>query len=201
MFDSITGTVVRIDPVGVVLAAGGIGYRLQAPLRTLRSLPESGEATLYSHLVVKDDALRLYGFQTPFERDLFLKIMSVSGIGAATALHLLSEITPEQFLDAVAREKIAVLQAVKGVGARTAKRLVLELKDKVEWAGLVPSEEGAAGLPQGALESNLGKDLVSALHALGYPRSAAREAASRALANHPELEDLESLLKAALGSM
>ena len=77
MFDSITGTVVRKDADAVVLAAGGIGYRLLAPLRTLERLPGDGEITLYSHLAVKDDSIQLYGFETPLERDLFLKILCV----------------------------------------------------------------------------------------------------------------------------
>ena len=201
MFDSITGTLIRIDPGRAVLTAGGIGYAIKAPLRTLESLTEGTETTLYCHLAVKDDSLKLYGFQTPYERDLFLKIMGVSGIGGQTALNLLSEIPPVNFLEALAKEKVAYLQRVKGIGARTAKRLILELKDKLEWAGLVSPEEMSAGLPVGALESELGKDLVAALTALGYPKGSARDGASRALASNPELDSLEALLKAALRSM
>ena len=101
----------------------------------------------------------------------------------------------------MAREKVAFLQSVKGIGARTAKRLILELKDKLEWTDQYTPETDAAGRPVGAVESDLGKDLVAALTALGYPKAAARDAASKALASHPDLDSLETLLRAALGSM
>ena len=197
MFDSITGVLVRKDAAGVVVSAGGLGYRLGIPQRILESLPEDGEITLYTHLAVKDDSLKLYGFPTPGERDLFLKIMSVSGIGAATALNLLSQILPHEFLRAVAEENAALLQSVKKVGARTAKRLILELKGKVELEGFAAEEGGPP--PAGA--SDLGKDLVAALQRLGYPRPAARDAATKALADHPQSDDLEHLLKSALSSL
>ena len=197
MFDSITGTVVRKDADAVVLAAGGIGYRLLAPLRTLERLPGDGEITLYSHLAVKDDSIQLYGFETPLERDLFLKILCVNGVGARTALSLLSRFPPRELVEILAGEGISRLQAVKGVGARTAKRLVLELKGKVEWALGLPSGE-TTDHPVGAREDRLGEDLVAALLALGYPRAPSREAALRALAENPGADDLEKLIKTAL---
>lgn len=197
MFDSITGVLVRMDAAGVVVSAGGLGYRLGIPQRILDPLPEGGEITLYTHLAVKDDSLKLYGFPTPEERDLFLKIMGVSGIGAATALNLLSQIPPREFLRAVAEENAPLLQSVKKVGARTAKRLILELKGKVELEGFAAEEGG----PPSTGDPDLGKDLVAALQRLGYPRPAARDAAAKALADHPQSDDLEHLLKSALSSL
>jgi Holliday junction DNA helicase RuvA len=197
MYDSITGTLVCKDAAGVVVSAGGLGYRLGIPQRIQDRLPENGEITLYTHLAVKDDSLKLYGFPTPGERDLFLKIMSVSGIGAATALNLLSQIPPREFLRAVAEENAALMQSVKKVGARTAKRLIVELKGKVELEGFAPEEGGP--LPAG--NKDLGQDLVAALQSLGYPRPAARDAATKALASNPQSEDLEQLLKSALSSL
>jgi Holliday junction DNA helicase RuvA len=201
MFDSITGTVVRKDPQGLVLSVQGIGYQLAVPLRSLRALPEEGEITLYTHLAVKDDSLRLYGFQTPFERDLFLKIQGVSGIGPSTAMAFLSEIPPRKLGEAVALENLSLLQSIKGVGVRTAKRLVLELKDKIAWEGLAPEDGAAPPAKEATAGGNLATDLVAALQALGYPRNAARDAASRALAARPDTEDLEELIKTALRSM
>lgn len=198
MFDFISGTLIRKDAGGVVVSLGGMGYHLSVPQRTLSELPDSGEVTLYSHLVVKEDSLRLFGFQTPLERDLFLKIMSVSGIGAALALSLLSEITPRQFADGVARENIALFQRVKGIGARTAKRLVLELKDKMEWMEALAHVPEAEGILDGAPLGDKAQDLVAALLALGFPRLAARDAAAKALSANSEDESLENLIKAAL---
>ncbi|MHC4941884.1 MAG: Holliday junction branch migration protein RuvA [Planctomycetota bacterium] len=202
MFDSITGTLVRKDPGGVVVSVGGVGYALHVPLRTWQHLPPDEEITLYCHLAVRDDSMQLYGFQHPAERDLFLKIMSVSGVGAATALNVLSDITPREFLEAIARENVTLLQRVKKIGARTAKRLVLELKGKLDLEGMaISSESDSSGIPQALEESKTACDLIAALLALGYPRAAAREAASKALASHPDEEKLESLLRSALRQM
>jgi len=198
MIDSIRGVLARKEKGMAVLALGGIGYALQVPARTLAVLPLGEEAVLYTHLCVREDSLHLYGFATPFERALFRKIMGVTGIGAALAMNLLSELTPEQFLNAVAKENTAILQGVKKVGARTAKRLVLELKGKLDLLG-APSPAGEIEVPlHGAESSNLGQDLFSALMALGYPRNAAKEAAAKALAAHPGEDDLEILLRTAL---
>jgi len=178
--------------------AGGLGYRLNAPLRTIDQISINEEVTLYTHLLVKDDSLKLYGFKTPFERDLFLKITSVSGVGAATALLLLSKIPPKQFMDAVNRENSALLQSVKGIGVRTAKRLILDLKGKIEWTGQVDEEGKDIASEEPAPSTELSHDLMSALLSLGYPRAMATEAASRALTTHPETDDLEILIKTAL---
>jgi Holliday junction DNA helicase RuvA len=199
MFDSLTGTLVRKDPGSVVLAVGGVGYALNVPLRTWESVPPDEEITLYCHLAVRDDSMLIYGFQSPSERNLFLKIMSVGGVGAATALNLLSDMTPREFLEAIAQENVALLQRVKKIGARTAKRLVLELKGKLDLEGMaVAADVESPGLPQGLDESGIGGDLIAALQALGYPRGSAREAASRALADHPDEKKLENLLRVAL---
>ncbi len=200
MFDSITGTLVRKDPRGVILSAGGIGYTLLTPKSTLSALPDGGEMTLYCHLAVRDDSMKLYGFLTPIERDLFLKIMSVGGIGAALALNLLSDIPPKKFLKAIATEQLAILQGVKGIGSRTAKRMVIELKGKLDFAGVegLGDVEESAGLDR---EGRLGRDLLAALQALGYPRAAARDAAAKALSDHPESDNLEFLIRAALTAL
>jgi Holliday junction DNA helicase RuvA len=201
MFDSITGALVRKDPGGVVIAAQGIGYRLNIPTRTLNALPEEGETTLYCFVIIKDDTLQLFGFQTPYERDLFTKIKTVGGIGAATALNLLSEIPPNRFLEAVAKENLALLQSVKGVGLRTAKRLVLELKDKIPWPDLPLEGTELAEPGEGPTATKTSRDLLAALQALGYPRTQAAEAASKALAACPETDKLELLIKTALRSL
>lgn len=198
MFDSITGPLVRKDTGGVVITAGGLGYRLQAPERTIDQLSLNAEATLYTHLMVKDDSIKLYGFKTPQERDLFLKIMSVSGVGAATGLLLLSKIPPDQFLEAISREQAHLLQSVKGIGVRTAKRLILDLKGKLDWAGFgMDADEPQLESPD-ERPKELAQDLVAALCALGYPKSTAKDAASRALMARPESEDLQDLIKTAL---
>ena len=124
----------------VVLLTAGIGYRLAVSAETLRRVPAVGATvTLHSHLVVRDDALALYGFATEQERDLFLALIGVQSVGPKVALAVLSGGSPRELVAALASADVARLQAVPGIGKRTAERIVVELREKV--AGAV----GAAG--------------------------------------------------------
>ena len=116
----------------VVVLAGGVGYRLAVSAETLRQVPAVGRnVTLHSHLVVRDDALALYGFATEQERDLFLALIGVQSVGPKVALAVLSGGSPRELLTAVASGDVARLQAVPGIGKRTAERIVVELREKV----------------------------------------------------------------------
>jgi Holliday junction DNA helicase RuvA len=116
----------------VVVACGGVGYRLAVSAETLRQVARVGErATLHTHLIVRDDALQLYGFAAEEERDLFLLLLGVQGVGPKMALAVLSGGPPRELLSAVAGGDVARLQAVPGIGKRTAERIVVELREKV----------------------------------------------------------------------
>jgi len=116
----------------VVIACGGVGYRLAVSAETLRHIPRVGkEATVHTHLIVRDDALLLYGFATEEERDLFLMLISVQAVGPKMALAVLSGGPPREVLGAVAAGDTARLQAAPGIGKRTAERIVVELREKV----------------------------------------------------------------------
>ncbi len=129
----------RADHV-VVLTASGVGYRLAVSAETLRHVPALGKpVTLHSHLVVRDDALALYGFFSEEERDLFLALIGVQSVGPKVALAVLSGGTPRELVSALASGDVARLQAVPGIGKRTAERIVVELREKVGGAG--PEEE------------------------------------------------------------
>jgi holliday junction DNA helicase RuvA len=123
----------------VVVSCGGVGYRLAVSAETLRHVPRVGESTtLFSHLIVRDDALLLYGFATEEERDLFLLLLGVQSVGPKMALAVLSGGPPRELLSAVASGDTARLQAVPGIGKRTAERIVVELREKV---GAAASED------------------------------------------------------------
>jgi Holliday junction DNA helicase RuvA len=123
----------------VVVSCGGVGYRLAVSAETLRHVPRVGEGvTLHSHLIARDDALLLYGFATEQERDLFLLLIGVQGVGPKMALAVLSGGPPRELLSAVAGGDVARLQSVPGIGKRTAERIVVELREKV---GAAPGEE------------------------------------------------------------
>ena len=116
----------------VVVECGGVGYRLSVSAQTLSVVPAIGQpVTLHSHLVVRDDALQLYGFATEEERDLFLMLLAVQSVGPKVALAVLSGAPPRALLAAVAAGDVATLQAAPGVGKRTAERIIVELREKV----------------------------------------------------------------------
>ncbi len=122
----------------VVVSCGGVGYRLAVSAETLRHVPRVGESvSLHSHLIVREDALALHGFATEEERDLFLLLIGVQGVGPKVALAVLSGGPPRELLAAVAAGDTARLQAVPGIGKRTAERIVVELREKV---GAAPDE-------------------------------------------------------------
>jgi Holliday junction DNA helicase RuvA len=132
MIASVRGEVLVRRPDHVVIESGGVGYRLAVSAETLRSVPARGkQATLHAHLVLRDDSLSLYGFASEEERDLFLQLTSVSGIGPKVAIAILSGGTPRELLRAIATGDAKRFQAAPGVGKRTAERLIVELRERV----------------------------------------------------------------------
>ena len=132
MIASVRGDVLVRRPDHVVIETGGVGYRLSVSAETLKAVPAHGkQATLHAHLVVRDDALQLYGFATEEERDLFVHLNSVSGVGPKMAIAILSGGTPRELLKAIALGDHKRFQAAPGVGKRTAERVIVELREKV----------------------------------------------------------------------
>jgi holliday junction DNA helicase RuvA len=132
MIGLVRGEVVVRRPDHVVVLAGGVGYRLAVSAETLRHVPAAGqEATLHAHLIVRDDALNLYGFATEEERDLFLLLLGVQAVGPKVALAVLSGGPPRDLLRAIAAGDAPRFQAVPGIGKRTAERIIVELREKV----------------------------------------------------------------------
>jgi Holliday junction DNA helicase RuvA len=132
MIALVSGEVAVRRPDHVVVSCGGVGYRLAVSTETLRNVPAAGKpVTLHSHLIVRDDALQLYGFATEEERDLFLMLLGVQSVGPKVALAVLSGGSPRELLRALAAGDAARFQAVPGIGKRTAERIVVELREKV----------------------------------------------------------------------
>jgi Holliday junction DNA helicase RuvA len=135
----VRGEVAVRRPDHVVVLTGGIGYRLAVSAETLRHVPAAGKpVTLHAHLVMRDDAIVLFGFATEEERDLFLALIGVQSVGPKVALAVLSGGSPRELIKALASGDAARLQAVPGIGKRTAERIIVELREKV---GGVQSEE------------------------------------------------------------
>ncbi|QLG89090.1 Holliday junction branch migration protein RuvA [Chitinibacter bivalviorum] len=165
MIGRLTGKLLEKQPPQILLDVGGVGYEVDVPMSTFYVLPHLGEATtLFTHLVVREDAQLLYGFATREERNSFRTLIKVSGIGAKIALAVLSGMTADELALAVASEDIKRLSAVPGIGKKTAERLVLELRGKLATGGLVsmPGELPLATTPDDR------SDILNALLALGY---------------------------------
>jgi Holliday junction DNA helicase RuvA len=197
MYDHFRGTLTEKQPTRVVVSTGGVGYEMTVPLTTFESLPESGsEVVIHTHLHVREDSLRLYGFATPDERRFFRLLLDVSGIGPAVALSILSSTTWREFRDALLAEDVGRLTRMKGVGKKLAQRMVLELKDDIA------KEHTATGAPSagGAAPSSLRDDALNALVTLGFTRGQAQKAVDRILGGKEAPDDLGEIIRAALSA-
>ncbi|POZ63288.1 MULTISPECIES: Holliday junction branch migration protein RuvA [Chromobacterium] len=165
MIGRLSGKLIEKLPPQVVVDVGGVGYEVDVPMTTFYQLPALGQpCTLFTHLVVREDAHLLFGFASKDERQTFRQLIKVSGIGAKIALAILSGMTADELAIAVASEDIKRLSSVPGIGKKTAERLVLELRGKLATGGnlTVPG-----GLPFAATPDEK-SDIVNALLALGY---------------------------------
>ncbi|HEY1252777.1 MAG TPA: Holliday junction branch migration protein RuvA [Thermoanaerobaculia bacterium] len=168
MIGRLTGRLATKSPDQVLLEVGGVGYLVRIPLSTFYELPEQESPTsLWIHTHVREDALALYGFLTERERELFLLLLGVTGIGPRVALTVLSGIPPVELIDALRKQDVRRLVAIPGVGKKTAERMVLELAEK---AASLPGEEPARE-PTGVAAD----DVISALVNLGYRKGEAEK--------------------------
>lgn len=173
MIGRLQGMLLRKEPPALMLDVGGVGYELEAPMTTFYELPAVGErVTLYTHLVVREDAHLLYGFVREAQRRLFRELLKVNGVGPRVALAVLSGLSDEEFSRCVAEEDIARLTKVPGIGRKTAERLVIEMRDKLPKDIPLPASTTAAGP---VAPGDPVSEAVSALVALGYkPNEASR---------------------------
>ena len=161
MIGRLAGILLEKNPPEIVVDAGGVGYEVSVPMSTFYDLPAAGaKLALWTHLVVREDAQLLYGFLTQRERAIFRELIRIAGVGPRTALAVLSGMTTNELIEAVARQEAARLIKVPGIGKKTAERLLLELKGR-----LAPELDGARGEHA---RSPAGSDILRALIALGY---------------------------------
>ena len=174
MIGRLHGVLLRKEPPALLVDAGGVGYELEAPMTTFYDLPAVGETvTLYTHLVVRQDAHLLYGFVRESQRRLFRELLKVNGVGPRVALAVLSGLSDAEFSRCVVDEDIARLTKVPGIGRKTAERLVIELRDKLPRDIPMPGAPTAPAVPLSPGDPV--SEAVSALVSLGYkPNEASR---------------------------
>jgi Holliday junction DNA helicase RuvA len=183
MISFLRGRVHDKHPNRVTVDVGGVGYEVHVPLSTFYSVGDEGEDVslrVYTH--VREDALQLYGFLTDLERQLFERLIGISGIGPKLAIVVLSGMETRELLTAVQRADVARLTTIPGIGKKTAERIVLELKDRLTQIA-VPAAAGTAAPPSSA--DQLRTDLLSALLNLGYHRQQAEKAIDATVASNP----------------
>lgn len=190
MYEYIRGNIADISPAGVVIETGGIGYFINISLNTYSQLNGKKESKLFLHQIVRDDAHLLYGFSELNERELFRHLISVSGVGANTAIMMLSSLTADELRTAVTTENVATLKAVKGIGAKTAQRIILDLKDK-----LGKMSESSQILP--SPNNTIQNEALSALVMLGFAKKDTEKVVSKILRENPDAT-VESVIKQAL---
>ena len=182
MIGRLSGRLLAKHPPQVVVDAGGIGYEVDVPMSTFYNLPATGEAvTLYTHLVVREDAHTLYGFGTQEERAAFRQLIRIAGVGARTALAVLSGLSVADLAQAVAQQEPGRLTKVPGIGKKTAERLLLELRGKLAEASAPAGERSG--------------DVLNALLALGYSEKEARGAVQALAPGIPLAEAIRAALK------
>lgn len=188
MFEFFKGTIAKKTPAFLILDVNGVGYRFTISFSSYENFPEEGSsATVYSYLQVTDDDMRLFGFATEQERAFFRMLRSVSQVGPATAMSILSGSTVEKLAGAIIRKDESALKGIKGVGTKTAQRIIMELADDIKSFAAIADERMPESVPE------VFSDAVAALMSLGYKRAAAQKAVStayNALGPDTALEDL-----------
>jgi len=188
MIGRITGILIEKTPPQVLIDVRGVAYELDVPMSTFYNLPQTGaEVVLHTHLVVREDAHLLFGFGTTSERSAFRQILRISGVGARTALAVLSGLSVADLQNAVVAQDSGRLVKIPGIGRKTAERLLLELKDKLD----VPVTTSAVGSPPVSSAS----DVLNALLALGYSEKEATWAIKQVDAAAPVADAIRQSLK------
>jgi Holliday junction DNA helicase RuvA len=191
MYDFIKGHVAEKNPAYVVIENNGIGYLLNISLHTYSQVREDEHCKLFIHLIVKEDAMVLYGFADLEERDLFRLLISVSGVGANTARMILSALTPGEVSQAIVQDDSRLLQSIKGIGLKTAQRIIVDLKDKLS-RDLVPFQK------LGPEHNTKREEALSGLIILGFSKMVAEKALNKVIGAESSALSVEELIRHAL---
>jgi holliday junction DNA helicase RuvA len=194
MYAYLQGKFTFKNPAQVYVDVNGVGYEVNISLNTYAAIQNLPEGKLYTHLQVKEDGHTLFGFFDKGEKEIFIQLISVSGIGAATARMMLSHMKPDETARAIMQGNIKLLESIKGIGKKTAERLVLELRDKV---GKIVPDVNTITLTGNSLQ----QDALNALIALGISKPQAESALQKLNNTQPGINNLEELIKKALKSI
>ncbi len=189
MYEYLEGNVAESGPTHIVIDVKGIAYYLHCSIGTASNVKGKTQFKLFTHLVVKEDDMRLYGFSDSAEREIFRLLISVSGIGPNTAMVMLSSLSPAEIKHAVENENANLIQTIKGIGNKTAQRIIIELKDKMLKTNIKTTSNMVS------LNSNA-DEATSALQMLGFPKKRAEKILKQLFTDNPTLSSEEAVKKA-----
>lgn len=193
MITQLSGKLIEKNPTHVVIDCGGVGYEVNISLHTYEQLPKDENIKLFTYMQVREDAQTLYGFAEKVEREVFKKLISVSGIGANTARLMFSSLSPAEIIEAISTSDVDTIKSVKGIGAKTAQRVIVDLKDKVS--------EVNSSLENLTFSNNTNRtEALSALETLGYSKKQVEKVVARIVKMEPEAS-VEFILKQALKNL
>jgi len=194
MIAYIKGKIERKDPSFVNIDVNGVGYRILIPLTTYSAIKHLDSCMLHTYLHIKEDSHTLFGFYHENDKNLFLNLISINGVGPATAIMMLSSLSSEEIVNAILFEQVNTIQSVKGIGGKTAQRIILELKDKVGKEMLGKGSEQIINTQSNTIKN----EALSALVTLGINKNVAEKSLNAILRNSESDISLEELIKLAL---
>ena len=195
MIEYVRGELAELTPALAVIDCNGVGYAANISLNTYAAIQGKKACKLYIHEAIREDAHVLFGFADKQERELFLLLISVSGIGGNTARMILSALSPSELVNVISNENANLLKSVKGIGLKTAQRIIVELKDKLK-TGTVAASAGISSLSSSA-NAQIQDEAISALTMLGFPQAASQKVVLAILKEEPDAQ-VEKVIKLAL---
>lgn len=192
MIDYIKGEFAELNPTAVTLETNGIGYLINISLNTYTKLSGQKNTKLFIYEAIREDAYILFGFYDKSEREIFIQLIGVSGIGANTARMILSSLNPQELATVIATDNVNALKSVKGIGLKTAQRIIIDLKDKIKIESLDPELALVA-----AATNPSGEEAIAALVMLGFAQNASQKVVAKILKDSPQ-STVEEIIKMAL---
>lgn len=197
MIEYVRGELAELTPAYAVVEAHGVGYGLSISLNTYSGIQNKKEVKLYVVESIREDAYALFGFSTKQEREMFLLLITVSGVGANTARMILSAMSPAELCNVVSSGNEKMLKTVKGIGLRTAQRIIVDLRDKIAVEGIVDQMPAAGAAAATAMNNEVRDEAIGALTMLGFSLAPSAKVVSAILTDNPQLP-VEQVVKLAL---
>ena len=195
MIEYVKGEIAELSPATAIIDCNGLGYAVNISLNTYSAIQGKSTCKLYIYEAIREDAYVLYGFADKQERELFLLLISVSGIGGNTARMILSALSPAELVNVISTENANMLKTVKGIGLKTAQRVIVDLKDKIKTS--VPASGGGQAMSLSAMNTEIQEEAVAALTMLGFAAAPSQKVVLAILKDEPDAA-VEKVIKLAL---